>query len=533
MWHNSDVTIFVESFILPILVILFTGGLLLKNPLNLDAKRRWAIGIVIAFTAFALPHAIREHATLPADTSQQGVPVQRGENGIVVLVANFDGPDPEKYRVTEHLIAALRKATQPFPDVHVVALGDCITEQQGGALAREKAKQYEASLALWGWYGKTVENVNLRVHIEFVRRPPHFPFDNRGKNLITSSDSLDSFVVQQELSGELSYVVLVAVGLLKYGSKDYTGAIQSLSSALEQVSEQSTLMLSKAPVLFHRGNAHVRTEDWDEAIRDFTLTIESLPDEINAYLNRGNAFQKQGLLDNAVLDYDEVLKRQPEHLPALLGKASALDLQARFEEALITYEKILSLDPHSAHAYNNRGNVYFKRGDIDRAIEDYTRAIKLDSTVIEPRKQRAQCYMKRQRYADAVKDYTTAIRIDPSDYKLYCMRGLARMSMQNWAIAAKDFRAALDISPRDIQARIELAGLYVRLNRDRDAINELNTVIVFEPNHGQARYLRATLHEAKGQNGLALADYQAAVKLNTEDVIVRKCRERIRALTLE
>ena len=55
---------------------------------------------------------------------------------IIILVADFEGPDLQNYRVTETILARLRQALEPYDDVKVEVLGGTITEAEGSAVAR-------------------------------------------------------------------------------------------------------------------------------------------------------------------------------------------------------------------------------------------------------------------------------------------------------------------------------------------------------------------------------------------------------------
>ena len=77
----------------------------------------------------------------------------------IILVADFDGPEPQKYRVTETILNRLRTALQSYNDVDVNALGRAITEEEGSAAARAEGNKYKATIVIWGWYGVTSEVV--------------------------------------------------------------------------------------------------------------------------------------------------------------------------------------------------------------------------------------------------------------------------------------------------------------------------------------------------------------------------------------
>ena len=84
---------------------------------------------------------------------------------VVILVADFDGPDPQNYRVTQNIYEALLTSTKQYPDLDVRLLHEPITFDRGSALARTKAAQEDASIILWGSYGKTAESEIGRAHV--------------------------------------------------------------------------------------------------------------------------------------------------------------------------------------------------------------------------------------------------------------------------------------------------------------------------------------------------------------------------------
>ena len=59
----------------------------------------------------------------------------------IILVADFDDPEPSKNRVTATLLNRLREALAPYDDSEVVALGQTITEAEGSEKARTEGEQ--------------------------------------------------------------------------------------------------------------------------------------------------------------------------------------------------------------------------------------------------------------------------------------------------------------------------------------------------------------------------------------------------------
>ena len=88
------------------------------------------------------------------------------------------------------------------------------------------------------------------------------------------------------------------------------------------------------------GNAYYKEGDFDSALREAKVLIESNPRIWDFYLLAGNAYKEKGELS---LAYDQ-------------------------------YQKALALNPHSYLLYNNLGNIYKLQGKYDQALEAYERS---------------------------------------------------------------------------------------------------------------------------------------------------------------
>lgn len=191
-----------------------------------------ALGIPSKFPAYpkwqrriALVVVILIPITLVAWGYYQSLPSKE----IIVAIADFEGPDPQSYRVTEMLLVHLREVTKEYPEIRIVPIGRSISEKEGSSVAQDEGRKVRATLVIWGWYGKTEEKVILSGHFETLRTLRHsFP---RDKDTYTSPASdLNSFRVQEDLSTRLSYLVLTTVGLISSKPKP----IKSVSTYLQK-----------------------------------------------------------------------------------------------------------------------------------------------------------------------------------------------------------------------------------------------------------------------------------------------------------
>lgn len=267
---------------------------------------------------------------------------------ILVLVAKFDGPDPQKYRVTEIIVEKLEEATKQYTDVKIQPLYEAIDRLDA---AKTEGKKRKASIVIWGWYGKTEEIIPLSVNFEVLRTLTDFPDLGETAKGTPQQAAVAELVgaglpLQTRLSNEMSYLSLFTVGMVRYAARDLDNAIAAFTDALNQIKE-STQVLDKSLVRFYLAGAYRERNDYDLALDNYNRSLELNPDLSSVYTNRGLVYYDMGNYDHALEDYNQAIEK-------------------------IKYE------PYLAIAYSNRGNVYHEKEEYDRAIADYNQALKLD-----------------------------------------------------------------------------------------------------------------------------------------------------------
>jgi tetratricopeptide (TPR) repeat protein len=343
---------------------LVEGG---KGTWQYPRQRRWALAslvIIPLLTASGVGYHLY----------QQAQPATKA----IILVANFDGPDPQKYRVTETVLSRLHAALEPYDDVQLEALGRVITEAEGSAAARAEGERRKATIVIWGWYG-TTDPMPLSVHFEMLHPPKYMPelgLEARGQVRTMTVARLESFALQTRLSAEMTYLTLFTVGMTRYAVEDWEAAIALFGDALSH-SQERVSALNQGIVYFYRGNASYHKGDYGRAIADYDQAIQLKPDFAEAYYNRGNAYANKGDHNRAIADYDQAIQLRPDFAEAHYNRGNASYYKGDYDRAITDFNQAIQLKPDFAEAYYNRGLAYADKGDYDRAIADYDRAIQL------------------------------------------------------------------------------------------------------------------------------------------------------------
>jgi tetratricopeptide (TPR) repeat protein len=340
----------------------------------------------------------------------------RPPDKIIVLVADFDGVEPQRYRVTETVLVRLQDALEPYDDVDVYALGRMITGVAGSTAARSEGEKHKAAIFIWGWYGVTVEAVSLSAHFEVLRPLQHLPeveSDERGPFRTLAVAELENFRLQSRLSVEMSYLSLFTIGMARYSAEDWEGAIDRFSAALDQIEEERVPELDRSFAYFYRGLAYGAIGNHDQSIADYNQAIELNPGIAQAYNNRGNAYIAKRKLVKAISDYNRAIELDPDIHQAYTNRGISFAALGDYELAISDYNRAIELDPDDVSIYYLRGSVNATKGDYDQAIADFDRAIELDPDTASAYYSRGLVYATKGDYDQAIADYQTYLSLDP------------------------------------------------------------------------------------------------------------------------
>lgn len=424
-------------------------------------------------------------------------------NVIIILVANFQGPDPQNYLVADKIIQRLQAATSGYSDITIQPLAETITEQTGSkggsAYARDLGTKRNASIVLWGFYGVTSEKVDVSVHYEVLRQPKRLSLrQNLATQTLPISD-LNNFKIQTRLSGEMTYLVLLTVGLARYESGDYDAAIDLFTKALAQPNAPDQ-MVDSADIYFYRGNAYsykAGANRLDRAIADYTKAIRLKPDDPAFYVNRGNVYDGKGQHDRAIADYNVAIRLQPDLAVTYYNRGIAYAEQGKYARAITDFTEAIRLKPDLAEAYYNRGFDYYEKGQYDRAIADCTEAIRLKPDDPIAYSNRGVAYAEQGEYDRAITDFTEAIRLKPDDPDAYYNRGLT----------------------------------YVKQGHPPDrVIADCTEAIKLKPDHANAYLIRAGAYQYGGEIERAIADCKSVLRISNDPEMRQRAEQGLREL---
>ncbi len=199
---------------------------------------------------------------------------------------------------------------------------------------------------------------------------------------------------------------------------------------------------------------------YDQAIEDYTKSLEINPKNADAFLNRGNAYYDKGKYDQAMADYNKVLEVNPRNADALVGRGNIYYSKIQYDQAISDYTKAIEIYPKYTEASYNRGLAYHAKGQYDQAISDYAKALEVDPGYADAYLSRGDAYKIKGMYDEAISDYTKFLVMNPEDVKACHNRGDAYYFKGRYNEAVADYTKALEINPKDARACNILGWIY-------------------------------------------------------------------------
>jgi tetratricopeptide (TPR) repeat protein len=442
---------------------------------------------------------------------------------VIILVADFDGPDPQKYRVTETVLNNLSSVLEPYnKEVQVKALGRTIKENEideetgrmGSDAARTEGERDKATIVVWGWYGSTLETVPLSVNFEMLRPPSSFPElgpEVKGLVRLSAIAELESFSLQTKLSAEMAYLSLFTVGMACYAAEDWDEALDLFNDALSQTDETASA-LDESIVYMQRGRTYLRKGEYDKAIADFNQVNDS-----DAQNLRAIAYLYMGEYDRLIADYDQIIELEPENFQAYILRGIAHGGKGQYDQAIDNYNEALRLQPNDPGAYANRGVAYLGKGSYDKALLDFNEVIESGSADAYAYVNRGIAYGMSGEYRLAIADFNKAIKLKPDFPAAYDHRGIAYGFMGKYKRSIADFDKAISLDPDYAKAFYDRGVTYdLMMGEYERGIADYGDAIRLKPDYVNAYLNRAGAYYMKGDSVRAIDDYKKVLELSDD-----------------
>lgn len=203
---------------------------------------------------------------------------------------------------------------------------------------------------------------------------------------------------------------------------------------------------------------------WDAAIALYDAASTKKLDRTQlalVYGNRAWCYTKKGMDDQAIQDFTKSIELDPRPVYSVLARGLAYHRKGEFEKALVDYGTALSKDPNLIDAYQGRGWIFFDRGEWALAIADFSEAIRCSPYNEQFLVDRGMAYAADNQLDRAIANFDAALRFNPLHGGAYIQRAAAYSRKGDPARGLADVSQAIAKTPDAPQLRWARAYIYL------------------------------------------------------------------------
>ena len=229
--------------------------------------------------------------------------------------------------------------------------------------------------------------------------------------------------------------------------------------------------------------------------------------------------QRYALEDNAgaEADFRALIALEPGDPEGHRGLGLALCRMQRLEEALGVLTRAAELDPHSAQAFHDKGTILGRLGRHAEAIDCSSQALLREPESGPTWFNRGTSRLALGDARQALRDLDEAVRLEPRNGRFLSIRARAHDLLEDRPKALADAAAAARLDPHDWDSVALHADLLSRTGRKMEALACYNRVVSKGKATARVRSARGMIHVGLGDLAKALADFDAAIKMEPDE----------------
>ena len=306
-----------------------------------------------------------------------------------------------------------------------------------------------------------------------------------------------------------AYMLMARLHALPGGDRDRS--LEAAGKAIEAFVEDNR---ERAKALALRGSL---SQDEEQRAADFNAAIEADPESMDVLRLRGVYFITQKKFDEALRDLQKVIEKNPEDMTALQAMAEVLASLKKFDEAGTQLNRIVELQPQSPAGYLLRARLNQLRENNEAALTDLDKVIELDAGNVMGRMMRARIYLEQRKLTEAKADVERVLERNAGVVEAILLRSIIFANEGNFAAAITDLKQIARAVPDNVEVQLQLAGLYAADEKPRKALEIYEKVLAAGGDNIDALRGRGDARLSLGQHAEAIADYEAALKLDPEN----------------
>jgi len=286
---------------------------------------------------------------------------------------------------------------------------------------------------------------------------------------------------------EANKTIWIALLVLGF-SLDATASAQSTGQTVRhhKVAEQDSPSTELT-----QAESDIEKNDYASADPLLKKVVAGDPNNFQAWFDLGFVYNELGRPQDSIDAYRKSVAAKPDvfesnlNLGLMLAKTGQPDAE-QFLRAATTLKPTANVDEGHARAWLSLAHV-LENNKPDEAIAAYKQAAALEPKDVEPHLSAGVLLEKENRFADAEEEFKQALVIEPDSSD--ALIGLANIYMRGQRLADADpiLRKIIAAHPDNVPARVQLSRILVVIGKNDDAIAELQAAQKLDPRDTQVQ----------------------------------------------
>ena len=264
-----------------------------------------------------------------------------------------------------------------------------------------------------------------------------------------------------------------------------------------------------------RAMFYAKDEENEKAVNDVLAALKTDPTNIEASAMLASLYAKMGLPEKTEKIFLEAIEKHPEHIPLRVMLGDFYANEKKNNEALAVYKKIVEIKPDILMNRVRLATFLDRLNQPDEAEKVLREGIKRDPNEVESKLVLVDYFIRQGRKQQAEQELLAFIQEAPEAYRLRNSLAKFYETQGENGKAKKIYQEIIDIAGNNndgLEARVKLAGIFIRETDLPRAEALLNEVLKENLNYNEALVLRGQLAMARNDAVGAINDFRSALK---------------------
>ncbi|HZQ96801.1 MAG TPA: tetratricopeptide repeat protein [Candidatus Sulfotelmatobacter sp.] len=203
--------------------------------------------------------------------------------------------------------------------------------------------------------------------------------------------------------------------------------------------------------------------------------------------------------NSAMVDESSLIDKFPKDAKKQYEKGTKAQREGKSQQAIEHYEKALQIAPAMYFARNNLASLYLENQRFSEAEMELKRVIEENQADANAYFNLANVYLLTNRLNEASDSIQEGLKRQPRSAFGEFLMGSTLMKKGNTREAEKLFHVALADNPGLANARLALVNLYIRQERNPEAVEELSLFLKQSPGSPFAPHARELLNKLQSK----------------------------------